>query len=355
MADRCPDPKFRVGNPRRDCRYPPVRARYAIGGTSGRRPARASRERRGRPGRPGRRAWPRQQCAQERADEWAGGRSASSYGQKHTMRACARRHRARVCRCGGDPPARTARAELADFGETDFVDRVRRPEPTDSVDYRDGGVRRRGRRRAPQLRRRRRRRRHATRSSRSQLQAVCRAYPFRGARIAQLVEHRSCNAGGCGFESHSGLLPLSDLKPPAPGEWVEYSDDLRTAAPLRRADHRAGRGPGAAGVGGLRAALHRARTRRRRRPARRRRRVHLVPDLPVDEASAADARRGRLRPAGRPRRGPGDRLGEGGRLGHRRRGGGDPDDALRRADHGLPPAAGRPRVGGVRASSGRPW
>jgi hypothetical protein len=73
-----------------------------------------------------------QQCAQERAEV---GRRVfrKRYGQKHTMRACARRHRARVSAAVGSA-SQDCQAELADFGETDFID-LYGDEPTDSVEY----------------------------------------------------------------------------------------------------------------------------------------------------------------------------------------------------------------------------
>ena len=73
-----------------------------------------------------------QQCAQERAE--VGKRVfRKRYGQKHTMRACARRHRARVSTAVGSA-SEDCRADLADFGETGFID-LYGDEPTDSVDY----------------------------------------------------------------------------------------------------------------------------------------------------------------------------------------------------------------------------
>ena len=73
-----------------------------------------------------------QQCAQERADVGKRG-SRKRYGQKHTMRACAKRHRARVSAAVGSA-SQDCQADLVDFGETDFID-LYRDEPTDSLDY----------------------------------------------------------------------------------------------------------------------------------------------------------------------------------------------------------------------------
>ena len=73
-----------------------------------------------------------QQCAQERAD--LGKRVfRKRYGQKHPMRACAKRHRARVSAAVGSA-SQDCQADLADFGEADFID-LYGDEPTDSVDY----------------------------------------------------------------------------------------------------------------------------------------------------------------------------------------------------------------------------
>ena len=55
------------------------------------------------------------------------------YGQKHAMRACARRHRARVSAAVGSA-SQDCQADLVDFGETDFID-LYGDEPTDSLDY----------------------------------------------------------------------------------------------------------------------------------------------------------------------------------------------------------------------------
>jgi hypothetical protein len=72
------------------------------------------------------------QCAHERAD--LGKRVfRKRYGQKHPMRACARRHRARVSAAVGSA-SQDCQADLADFGETDFID-LYGDEPTDSLDY----------------------------------------------------------------------------------------------------------------------------------------------------------------------------------------------------------------------------
>jgi hypothetical protein len=49
------------------------------------------------------------------------------------MRACARRHRARVTVAVG-AASQDCQADLADFGETDFID-LYGDEPTDSLDY----------------------------------------------------------------------------------------------------------------------------------------------------------------------------------------------------------------------------
>ena len=73
-----------------------------------------------------------QQCAQERAEV---GRRVfrKRYGQKHAMRVCAKRHRARVSAAVGSA-SQDCQADLVDFGETDFID-LYGDEPTDSVDY----------------------------------------------------------------------------------------------------------------------------------------------------------------------------------------------------------------------------
>jgi hypothetical protein len=73
-----------------------------------------------------------QQCAQERADI---GRKAfhKRYGQKRTMRACARRYRGRVASALATAK-QDCQAELSDIGEADFIDEYG-DEPTDSVDY----------------------------------------------------------------------------------------------------------------------------------------------------------------------------------------------------------------------------
>ena len=150
-------------------------------------------------------------------------------------------------------------------------------------------------------------------------------------------------------------MTLSDLKPPCTGEWVEYSDDLRTLLLYG--------GPITEPVEALkrqgwedfellsteRALADAAEL------AEAAERVHLVPELQVDEASAAlvdEVGSDRLVALG------GGRVIDSAKavaVGHRRGGGGDPDDALRRADHRLPPAAGGPRVGGRRVSTGPPW
>ena len=73
-----------------------------------------------------------QRCAQERAEV---GRRVfrKRYGQKHAMRVCAKRHRARVSAAVGSA-SQDCQADLVDFGETDFID-LYGDEPTDSVDY----------------------------------------------------------------------------------------------------------------------------------------------------------------------------------------------------------------------------
>lgn len=73
-----------------------------------------------------------QQCAQERADV---GRRVfrKRYGQKHTMRVCAKRHRARISAAVGSA-GQECQADLVDFGEADFID-LYGDEPTDSLDY----------------------------------------------------------------------------------------------------------------------------------------------------------------------------------------------------------------------------
>ncbi len=73
-----------------------------------------------------------QQCAQERADV---GRRVfrKRYGQKHAMRVCAKRHRARVSAAVGSA-SQDCQADLVDFGETDFID-LYGDEPNDSLDY----------------------------------------------------------------------------------------------------------------------------------------------------------------------------------------------------------------------------
>ncbi|HEY6654181.1 MAG TPA: hypothetical protein VI028_08645 [Solirubrobacterales bacterium] len=73
-----------------------------------------------------------QQCARERAE--VGKRVfRKRYGQKHTMRVCAKRHRARVSAAVGSA-SQDCQGDLADFGETDFID-LYGDEPTDSLDY----------------------------------------------------------------------------------------------------------------------------------------------------------------------------------------------------------------------------
>jgi len=61
-----------------------------------------------------------QQCAQERGTV---GRKAfrKRYGQKHAMRACVKRNRTRVATATGTA-LQDCQAELADLGETDFID-----------------------------------------------------------------------------------------------------------------------------------------------------------------------------------------------------------------------------------------
>jgi hypothetical protein len=123
--------EFPVGNPRRDADIRRVRARYAIGGILVAAllalPASAAAGQGGQVA-----TLAGQQCAQERAD--VGKRVfRKRYGQKHTMRACARRHRARVSTAVGSA-SQDCQADLVDFGETDFID-LYGDEPTDSVDY----------------------------------------------------------------------------------------------------------------------------------------------------------------------------------------------------------------------------
>jgi hypothetical protein len=73
-----------------------------------------------------------QQCAQERAD--IGKRAfRKRYGAKHTVRACAKRHRSQVATALATA-AEDCQAELSDIGPGDFVDEWG-DEPTDSVDY----------------------------------------------------------------------------------------------------------------------------------------------------------------------------------------------------------------------------
>jgi hypothetical protein len=73
-----------------------------------------------------------QQCAKERADV---GRKAfrKRYGTKHTMRSCARRHRAQVV-AAVTTAGEDCEAELADLGAAEFIDEYG-DEPTDSLDY----------------------------------------------------------------------------------------------------------------------------------------------------------------------------------------------------------------------------
>jgi hypothetical protein len=124
-------PKLQVVNPRRNADIRRVSARYAIGGVLAAAllalPASAAAGQGGQVA-----TLAGQQCAQERADV---GRRVfrKRYGQKHTMRACARRHRARVSAAVGSA-SQDCQADLADFGETDFID-LYGDEPTDSLDY----------------------------------------------------------------------------------------------------------------------------------------------------------------------------------------------------------------------------
>jgi hypothetical protein len=73
-----------------------------------------------------------QQCAQERAEI---GKKAfhKRYGQKRTMRACAKRHRGEVV-AALNSAAEDCQAELNDVGAAEFIDEYG-DEPTDSVDY----------------------------------------------------------------------------------------------------------------------------------------------------------------------------------------------------------------------------
>jgi hypothetical protein len=73
-----------------------------------------------------------EQCAKERADV---GRKAfrKRYGTKHTMRSCARRHRAQVV-AAVTTAGEDCQAELAELGAADFIDEYA-DEPTDSLDY----------------------------------------------------------------------------------------------------------------------------------------------------------------------------------------------------------------------------
>jgi hypothetical protein len=73
-----------------------------------------------------------QQCGQERADI---GKKAfrKRYGQKRTMRACAKRHRGQVA-TALSTAAQDCQAELSELGVADFIDE-HGDEPTDSVDY----------------------------------------------------------------------------------------------------------------------------------------------------------------------------------------------------------------------------
>jgi hypothetical protein len=73
-----------------------------------------------------------EQCAQERADI---GKKAfrKRYGQKHTMRTCAKRHRGEVA-SALSTATQDCQAELSEVGAADFIDEYG-DEPTDSVDY----------------------------------------------------------------------------------------------------------------------------------------------------------------------------------------------------------------------------
>jgi hypothetical protein len=73
-----------------------------------------------------------QQCAKERADVGKRG-FRKRYGSRHTMRSCAKRHRAQVV-SAVTTAGEDCQAELADLGAADFIDEYG-DEPTDSVDY----------------------------------------------------------------------------------------------------------------------------------------------------------------------------------------------------------------------------
>jgi hypothetical protein len=72
-----------------------------------------------------------QRCAQQRA---AMGKRAfrKRYGEKHTMRTCIRRNRARVATAVA-AATRDCQSELSDLGQADFVDEYG-DDPTDSID-----------------------------------------------------------------------------------------------------------------------------------------------------------------------------------------------------------------------------
>ena len=73
-----------------------------------------------------------QQCSQERAQ--IGKRAFHKrYGQKRTMRACARRYRGRVASALA-AATQDCQAELSDIGDADFID-AHGDEPTDSVEF----------------------------------------------------------------------------------------------------------------------------------------------------------------------------------------------------------------------------
>jgi hypothetical protein len=122
---------LQVGNSHRDADIWRVRARYAIGGILVAAvfalPASAAGGQGGQVA-----TLAGRQCAQERAEV---GRRVfrKHYGQKHAMRVCAKRHRARVSAAVGSA-SQDCQADLVDFGETDFID-LYGDEPNDSLDY----------------------------------------------------------------------------------------------------------------------------------------------------------------------------------------------------------------------------
>lgn len=127
----CTPPIFGVGRPHAPADTRTVRVRYAIGGILAAAvlalPASAPAGQGGQVS-----SLAAQQCAQERAEI---GKKAfhKRYGQKRTMRACARRYRGRVAAALATA-TQDCQAELSEIGDADFIDEYG-DEPTDSVEY----------------------------------------------------------------------------------------------------------------------------------------------------------------------------------------------------------------------------